>query len=582
MASLDVKRKDTICALATPPGRSALAVVRVSGPDSQRVLHAVFRPRHGKPQRPFVATVGDTVEPTAKVSFCHPDERSEEGSLHVSIGGEILRSLPDDKGNAQDGGLKTPESRDAINRVSTSVVDEVVCTFYPPGRSYTGEAGFELSLHGKPLLVDAVLRVLQQAGCRLAEPGEFSLRAVLSGKLDLCKAQAVYDLIHARSTRAARAALRTLRGGLSEQLSTARASIVDALSEIEARLDFPEDDLGDIDPHDQLRRPLEQAAATLERLLRSAALGERLQQGARVVLCGRPNAGKSTLLNTLLGADKALVHDTPGTTRDVIEASWRLDGVPITLVDVAGLRARRQATPVEALGIAAARKELAKADLVLWLAECTRLTTAGIDTQNDPSGSWDSQEIVTKMRASDAAIATILDSLDVPLLHVCTKTDQLSRNAAGWIPACAGLTKEDVGMAKEEAGMAKEKAKGSPKSICAERKTLWGKKPRGGAVWISAHTGEGLDHLRRRLREALVPDGIADEEALLSTARQHQLVTEAHQALQQALQALRQQCAAEGAALQLRLCGAALDELLGGNLNEEVLNTIFSRFCIGK
>ncbi len=561
MASLDVKRKDTICALATPPGRSALAVIRVSGPASQRVLEAVFLPRHGKQQRPFVATLGDVVEP---ITLEDPAHTLQETGSHASPSNTVTQDTSQE--NPCSGGkasllfppessphparkapyfpcppLATPDasrSTSICRKLGRQTLEEGVCIFYPPGRSYTGEASFELSLHGNPLLVDVVLRVLQQAGCRLAEPGEFSLRAVLTGKLDLCKAQAVYDLIHARSTRAAQAALRTLHGGLSEQLNAARTSIVDALSEIEARLDFPEDDLGEVDPHDHLKQPLEQTAATLERLLQSAALGERLQQGARVVLCGRPNAGKSTLLNTLLGTDKALVHASPGTTRDVIEALWELDGVPITLVDVAGLRAQQQANPVEALGIAKARQELAKADLVLWLTECKRLTTKGSIRDMNPSESFDARDMAPKIRVLDEEIASILAPIDVPILYVCTKTDQLSCHVSAW--------------------------------------------ENNAVVGISARTGKGLESLQKQLQNALVPDGIAHEEALLSTARQRQLVTEAHQMLQQALQALHQRCFAEVVALQLRLCGVALDELLGGNLNEEVLKAIFSRFCIGK
>ncbi len=309
--TLDLHRVDTICALATADAPAAIAVVRVSGPRADNVRHAVFAPRQA-PQRPFVATRGDAL-----------DQRG-------------------------------------------AVIDDCLCTAWPDGHSYTGEASFELSLHGSPVITRAVLRALVARGCRLAEPGELTLRAVLTGRLDLTAAEAVDDVIHAQTEAAARAAGRALRGGLAAAVEPARTTIVDALADIEARLDFPDEQLGDADLR-ALGARLDAARLALTRLLQTSSWGARLRDGARVVLYGPPNAGKSTLLNALAGHERALVHHEPGTTRDALEVELELGGTRVTLVDVAGVRPVAEAGAVERLGITRAEEERARADVVVTL-----------------------------------------------------------------------------------------------------------------------------------------------------------------------------------------------------------------------
>ncbi len=307
--SFDLLRVDTIVALATAEAPAALAVVRVSGPRADNVRHAVFVPRR-PPQRHFVATRGDLL-----------DERGRP-------------------------------------------LDDCVCIAWPDRHSYTGEASFELSLHGSPVLARAAVRAVVARGCRLAEPGELTLRAVLTGRLDLTAAEAVDDVIRARSEAAARAAGRALRGGLALAVHEPRTAIVDALADIEARLDFPDEELGDLALAAHLPR-LDAAHDALSRLLRTSAWGARLRDGARVVLYGPPNAGKSTLLNALAGEERALVHHEPGTTRDALEIELELGGARVTLVDVAGVRPLDEAGAVERLGIARADQERARADVVV-------------------------------------------------------------------------------------------------------------------------------------------------------------------------------------------------------------------------
>lgn len=454
--TFDLSRHDTICALATPPGAGAIAVVRVSGTQADAIREAVFRPRRGR-QRPFVATLGDVVEPT-------------------------------------DGAL----------------LDEALCTAFPAGRSYTGEASFELSVHGGASRARSVLRALVAAGARPAGPGEFTLRAVLTGRLDLTAAEAVHDVVSARSDRAARAALQALSGELGRRLRGARDGLLDVLAELEARLDFPDEDLDPAARAAQQRR-LGAVMDTLERLTRGAALGRRLTEGARVVLSGPPNAGKSTLFNALVGEERALVHHAPGTTRDVLEAEAIFGGVPCIVVDVAGLRGDEEASDVERLGIERARAERGGADVLLDVRAVDALCGA------EPRA-WTAGE----------------DTGPGAVLPVITKRD------------------------------------------------LGGPTPPAGAVFVSARTGEGIDELRARIARLVDDDDIAGDEPVLTRARQREDVAAALSATAEASAALGAGHADEVVCAELRRAGAALDRCLGTALDADVLDRIFSRFCIGK
>jgi tRNA modification GTPase len=297
--------KDTIAACATPPGVSALALIRISGPHSLPIAEKLSG-HPIPPRQPF---------PTRLQRKDH-------------------------------------------------TLDEVVITFWPNPKSYTGDDLVEISCHGNPLIIESILHSILQLGARTARPGEFTERAFLNGRIDLTRAEAVLDVLHARSERALQAAQRALAGRLGDRLHAEREKLLNLLARIEAWIDFPEED---IQPEvgDGFRKEVSELLQSISSLLATAPLGHRLRAGYRLALVGPPNVGKSSLLNSLLGTDRAIVSSIPGTTRDTVEETIILSGFPIRLIDTAGLRTSND--PVEQEGIQRTRSAMASADLVLAL-----------------------------------------------------------------------------------------------------------------------------------------------------------------------------------------------------------------------
>lgn len=304
---------DTIVAIATPPGRGGLGVVRLSGPDAARVAGEI-------------GALRDTLMPR-----------------HATL---------------------------ATVRGAGGAVDQAVLTFFPAPHSYTAEDVVEISAHGSPLLLRSILGACVERGARLAEPGEFTLRAYLHGRIDLVQAEAVRDLVDAVTPLQARAAFDQLEGTLTQSIRTIDAALFDLTARLEASLDFPEEGYHFVDPGGAARE-IEDVSAMIAALLRDGARGRLLREGGHVVIAGRPNAGKSSLFNALAGAGRAIVAEVPGTTRDLLTETVEIDGVPVTLVDTAGVHGAA-ADAVEAEGIARAHAARAVAELLVVVLDRSR------------------------------------------------------------------------------------------------------------------------------------------------------------------------------------------------------------------
>jgi tRNA modification GTPase len=483
---------DTIVAEATPPGRGGIGVVRVSGPAAGAITKALIT--HAGPLRPRHATF-------TKVRL-KPDT-TEDSDLSRSrpkadIGGD---SDVSQEGLAVDtpGGVSVVSS---FSRTGVETIDQVVVTFFPAPHSYTGEDIVELSAHGSPVILRAIVTGAIARGARLAEPGEFTLRAFLNGRIDLMQAEAVADLIEAATPLQARTAFDQLDGTLTRAIAGIEATLFDLIARLEASVDFPDEGYHFVDPAalaSGLDALIERAAA----LLNDAHRGRLIREGLQIAIVGAPNVGKSSLFNALAGTPRAIVTDVPGTTRDLVTEMVDIDGLRVTLVDTAGLR--ETADAVESEGVARARQAAAVADLVLQ-----------VDDRSRP-----------RVPAEPA---------NGKVLYVSNKSD-LPR---AWDDPAA--------------------------------------------VSVSATTGAGIADLRRRIARALDVDQLRDRPAM-TNVRHIALVERAQQALMRARAAALADSGAlseEFVLADLTDARSAFEEVTGRRAQDDVLEHIFSRFCIGK
>ena len=453
---------DTIVALATPPGIGALAVIRVSGPESVSLVNAVYSGTRAL-----------------------TDVRGFHG-----VHGRIL----DEAGTA----------------------DEVVVWVYRAPKTYTGEDLVEISCHGGPVPARRVLEALWKAGGRPARPGEFTRRAFLNGRIDLAQAEAVVEVIQAQGRLAETRALVQLEGGLSRRIRELGSNLRAVLARTTVFLDFDED-VPEPPDTEALAAVVTGGAASVAQLLRSHRSSFRLRDGVTIALVGRPNVGKSSLLNALVGRDRAIVHETPGTTRDFVEDVVEWEGVPVRLIDTAGLR--DESSAVEAVGIERARREAKQADLLLWVVD----------------GS-------TPIGAEDRRIGQELESRK--LFIVLNKSDLGTRDIE-WVNNYSPL----------------------------------------GRVCVSALTGAGLEALREILGAWLREEaaGGPDAEAIWVTSDRHaELLNEVLACLERTEGVFASGRPLELAAADLTRALKALGAITGDEVGPELLDEIFSRFCIGK
>ncbi|MFN6015375.1 MAG: tRNA uridine-5-carboxymethylaminomethyl(34) synthesis GTPase MnmE [Flavobacteriales bacterium] len=305
--------QDTICAIATPNGLGAISVIRLSGKESLKIIQAVFS-----------------------------KDLSDKASHTVHFGNFLSGQ--------------------------NVIIDEVLVTIFQQGKSFTGEESIEISCHASPYIQQQILKTLMEQGCRLAEPGEFTMRAFMNGKMDLSQAEAVADLIASQSKSAHDIALKQLKGGFSSELKELREKLIHFASLVELELDFAEEDVEFAD-RKELKQLVIDVLAYIQRLARSFELGNAIKNGVPVAIVGAPNTGKSTLLNQLLGEDRAIVSNIAGTTRDVIEETLNIDGILFRLIDTAGIR--ENAEEIEAMGLERSKETIRQAAVVLCMADST-------------------------------------------------------------------------------------------------------------------------------------------------------------------------------------------------------------------
>lgn len=449
----------TIAGIATSVAVSSISVIRLSGEDALRITNRVFRGVEGRPLMdicPFSIRYG-----------------------HILDGETTL--------------------------------DEVLVSYFKGPKSYTGEDVVEISCHGGPLPVRKIMDLLLRHGARLADPGEFTKRAFLNGRIDLSQAEAVMDVINAKTEAALRSANEQSRGNLSEKIHGLRQSLLNVMAEIEVTLDFPDDDL--VRSSDLLLQDkLTEVRDKVRRLLHTTETGRIIREGIKVVIAGKPNVGKSSLLNALLEENRAIVTDIPGTTRDVIEEYINIDGIPVRLVDTAGIRDTRDT--VEIIGVERSVKNIDEADLVVLVLDQSR-----------------------HLSAEDAQLIEMTKAANRIIL----------------------INKQDLPRVME-----------IPEELAAD------------ATVISASNGFGLEEVRQRI-SAMAQDSMTSlDEVMITTTRHKEALFQCEGFLTDAIAAIDNEVPMDLITIDVNAAWQSLGEITGDTLREDLVDKIFSGFCIGK
>jgi tRNA modification GTPase len=453
--------EDTIVALATPPGVSALGIIRLSGKDAFNIINQLF---------------------SSKNLVEQPSH-----SLHVGF-------------------LKEDDI----------ILDEVVVSIYKNPRSYTGENLVEISAHGSPFILQQVIDACIKKGARLAKPGEFTQRAFLNGKMDLTQAEAVADLIASNTSISHKAALHNIRGGFSQQLKELRERLIRFSALIELELDFSQEDVHFAD-RKQLHDLVDEADHLTTSLINSFKLGNVIRNGISVAIIGKPNAGKSTLLNALLNEERAIVSEIPGTTRDTIEEIINIDGILFRLIDTAGIRQHVQDV-IESVGVKRSLEKMKQADLVLYLFDVNKMTRDEL------------REIEKDLSAQQIKHILVANKIDV----------------AGEVPV-----KEKFGKIFNP-------------------------------LFISAITKQNIESLKERMTDIVLEGKVQMESTIVTNARHFHALQQLHSSLVDVNKGLREQLPGDLLALDIRRALHYLGEITGEITNEDQLDYIFSKFCIGK
>jgi len=459
---------DTIAAIATPAGESGIGIVRISGPDALSVLASVFRDKHGRSRASFES--------------------------HKMYFGKVV-------------------SRDG------EMVDQVLAAAMLSPNSYTGEDVVELHCHSGRVVLRSVLELVLEHGVRLAEPGEFTRRAFLNGRLDLAQAEAVADVVHAKTKQSLKLALNGLSGRLSAEVSALRDRLIQVVAHIEAEIDFPEDDIDELAVN-SLRGIIAETISDIEGLLNKAASGRVYRDGVSVVIAGRPNVGKSSVFNAIVKERRAIVTDVPGTTRDVIDEYVSLSGVPVRLMDTAGIRETEDV--VEREGVSRSRESLDQADVVLYVVDASSLGQSYDATDDE------------RTLSSIPRDQTIL---------VLNKIDLVQGTV-------------------DEAPFGEL----TPPAV----------------VKTSAVTGAGLVELEGQIVDLVVRENLSAGEAVVTNVRHEDALRRAKKHLEDALGATDRDTPLDLVVIDVREGLNALGEITGETVDDDIIDRIFSDFCVGK
>jgi tRNA modification GTPase len=470
--------EDTICAIATPSGEGGIGIIRLSGEKAIEIASGVVQ-----------LTSGRSLSEVASHTLCHAD----------------IVSAP-------------PESLLKPGPASTSI-DEALTVVMRAPHSYTAEDVVEIHCHGGPFVLQYLCEALVANGARPAQPGEFTKRAFLNGKLDLTQAEAVLDTIRAKTATSLRLAQEQLRGSLSREVDRIRQRLIHLLAHVEAAIDFTEEGITFIREQELLQG----VASTLEelsRLVETYQEGRILREGITAAIVGRPNVGKSSLLNALLRTDRAIVTPLPGTTRDVLEETLNIRGIPVRLLDTAGLRETTDVAEQE--GVRRSRAAMEQAELLLVLL--------------DGSVPLEPEDRALVLPGCNKKVALIINKTDLPTAI-------------------------------------------SPDELQAMRQAV----PADATVWISAQTGAGLDDLRDTIRNLVLRPGFEPGETAVVTALRHRTgLVKAIEALNKSVESIKGRLSSEFVALDLRGALDALGDITGVTTTDDILDHVFSQFCIGK
>jgi tRNA modification GTPase len=499
---------DTIVAIATPPGRAGLGVIRVSGPDAQAVASRLLTRRD--PLLARQATVSHVRDLNA-------------------VGGQS-------------------------NADTDAQIDQVVATLFPRPHSYTGEDVVEIAAHGSPVLLERIVASALRAGARLAAPGEFTLRAFLHGRVDLVQAEAVADLIDAVTPAQARQAFDQLDGTLTRAMKQIGESLFDLVVKLEASLDFPDEGYHFIVP-DEVSAALAVVQAQVDALLASARQGRVIREGRQVAIVGGTNVGKSSLFNAFVGVDRAIVTEIAGTTRDLLTERCDVGGIPITLVDTAGIRETDEI--VEREGVQRARAAAQTADLVLVVIDRSRPLREQDRTYIDAAG---------------ARRMIVINKVDLPAAWSIDDLVSIDADGSG-AGAGDGAERRDGAEGRQGAergdGRGDDGARRSSSTI-------------GPSIDVSVRTGAGMDRLRDTMATTLVGDERLRDTVGVSNVRHIELLGRVSEAIQRARDGAAAGAPEEFVLADIREAIEALEEITGKRSSDDVLQAIFSRFCIGK